>query len=96
MINCIIVDDEPLAIKLLENHISKIENLCIVGTARNAMEAYRLLQSKRLILCFWIFRCRMDGIAFLKSLSQRPKTIFTTAYREFALEGFELEAVDYI
>ncbi|HAY3544276.1 LytR/AlgR family response regulator transcription factor [Elizabethkingia anophelis] len=97
MINCIIVDDEPLAIKLLENHISKIENLCIVGTARNAMEAYRLLQEQTVDLMFLDIQMPdLDGIAFLKSLSQRPKTIFTTAYREFALEGFELEAVDYI
>ncbi|CAM3420412.1 LytTR family DNA-binding domain-containing protein [Elizabethkingia occulta] len=97
MINCIVVDDEPLAIKLLENHISKIENLCIVGTARNAMEAYRLLQTQAVDLMFLdIHMPDLNGIEFLKSLSQRPKTIFTTAYREFALEGFELEAVDYL
>ncbi|GAA3751404.1 MULTISPECIES: LytTR family DNA-binding domain-containing protein [Flavobacterium] len=96
-INCIIVDDEPLAIKLLENHISKIEELHLVGTAGNALEAYKLTKSKTVDLVFLDIQMPdLTGIDFLKSLKNRPKTIFTTAYREFAIEGFELEAVDYI
>lgn len=97
MINCIIIDDEPLAIRLLENHVSKIEGLKLVGTAKNAMEAYMILQTKNVDLMFLDIQMPdMNGIEFLKSLRQKPQTIFTTAYREFAIEGFELEAVDYL
>ncbi|AQX06862.1 two-component system response regulator [Elizabethkingia meningoseptica] len=97
MINCIIVDDEPLAIQLLENHISKVVRLNLTGTAKNALEAYQLLQTKPVDLIFLdIHMPDLNGIDFMKSLKTRPKTIFTTAYREFAVEGFELEAVDYI
>ncbi len=96
-IDCIIVDDEPLAIKLLENHISKIDDLRLVGTARNALEAYKLIKSRQVDLLFLDIQMpNLNGIDFLKSLQNKPKTIFTTAYREFAIEGFELEAVDYI
>ncbi|SIS58889.1 two component transcriptional regulator, LytTR family [Chryseobacterium ureilyticum] len=97
MINCIIVDDEPLAATLLENHISKIDHLKLVGKAENAMEAYKLLQNQTVDLMFLDIQMpHFNGIDFLRSLSQKPRTIFTTAYREFAIEGFELEAVDYI
>lgn len=97
MINCIIVDDEPLAAALLENHISKIDHLKLVGKAENAMEAYKLLQNQTVDLMFLDIQMpHFNGIDFLRSLSQKPRTIFTTAYRGFAIEGFELEAVDYI
>ncbi|HCM34083.1 response regulator transcription factor [Chryseobacterium sp.] len=97
MINCIIVDDEPLAATLLENHISKIDHFKLVGKAENAMEAYKLLQNQKVDLMFLdIHMPHLNGIDFLRSLSQKPKTIFTTAYRDFAIEGFELEAVDYL
>lgn len=96
-IDCIIVDDEPLAVKLLENHISKIDELRLVGTAGNALEAYRLMKLKAVHLIFLDIQMPdLNGIEFLRSLQNKPKTIFTTAYREFAIEGFELEAVDYI
>ncbi|WP_347216111.1 LytTR family DNA-binding domain-containing protein [Chryseobacterium sp.] len=97
MINCIIVDDEPLAATLLENHISKIDHLKLTGKAENALEAYKLLQNQSVDLMFLDIQMpHISGIDFLKSLSQKPKTIFTTAYRDFAIEGFELEAVDYL
>lgn len=97
MINCIIVDDEPLAATLLENHISRIDHLKLIGKAENALDAYKLLQNQTVDLMFLdIEMPHFNGIDFLKSLSQKPKTIFTTAYREFAIEGFELEAVDYL
>lgn len=97
MINCIIIDDEPLAIKLLENHISKIKDLKLVGTEQNAMEAYKILQTQDVDLLFLDIQMPdLSGIDFLKSLNNKPKTIFVTAYREFAVEGFELEAVDYL
>ncbi|WP_223599529.1 LytTR family DNA-binding domain-containing protein [Chryseobacterium sp. GVT01B] len=96
-INCIIVDDEPLAMSLLENHISKIDDLKLVGKAQNAMQAYKILQNQTVDLMFLDIQMpQLSGIDFLKSLPQKPKTIFTTAYRDFAIEGFELEAVDYL
>ncbi|MBB6331005.1 DNA-binding LytR/AlgR family response regulator [Chryseobacterium sediminis] len=97
MINCIIVDDEPLAMSLLENHISKIDDLKLVGKAQNAMQAYKTLQNQTVDLMFLDIQMpHLSGIDFLKSLPQKPQTIFTTAYRDFAIEGFELEAVDYL
>lgn len=98
MINCIIVEDEPLAVTLLENHIAKFETaLKVVGKAANAMEAYHLIQTKNVDLMFLDIQMpHLNGIDFLKSLHHKPKTIFTTAYRDFAIEGFELEAVDYL
>ncbi|MGG5208144.1 LytR/AlgR family response regulator transcription factor [Chryseobacterium sp. MIQD13] len=97
MINCIIVDDEPLAALLLEKHISRIEHLKLAGKAENAMDAYRLLQTKSVDLMFLDIQMpHLTGIDFLRSLPQKPPTIFTTAYRDFAIEGFELEAVDYL
>ena len=97
MINCIIIDDEPLAIRLLENHISKIAELNLVATATHEMEAYRILQTQDVDLLFLDIQMPdLNGIEFLRSLNKRPPTIFTTAYREFAIDGFELEAVDYL
>jgi DNA-binding LytR/AlgR family response regulator len=97
MINCIIVDDEPLAAALLEKHISGIGHLKLAGKAENAMDAYKLLQTKSVDLMFLDIQMpHLTGIDFLRSLPQKPPTIFTTAYRDFAIEGFELEAVDYL
>lgn len=96
-INCIVIDDEPLAIRLLENHIAKIAELKLVATATNALEAYRILQTEQVDLLFLDIQMPdLNGIAFMRSLNKKPPTIFTTAYREFAIEGFELEAVDYL
>ncbi|WP_295220138.1 LytTR family DNA-binding domain-containing protein [uncultured Chryseobacterium sp.] len=96
-INCIIIDDEPLAVRLLENHVSKIAELNLVATAKNALEAYRILQTQEIDLLFLDIQMPdLNGIEFLRSLSKRPSVIFTTAYREFAIDGFELEAVDYL
>lgn len=97
MIKCLIIDDEPLAIELLESHLKKIESLQLVGTARNAMEAHKLLQQQQIDLLFLDIQMpHLSGIELMRSLSVKPKVIFTTAFREFAIEGFELEAVDYI
>ncbi|QDW25257.1 LytR/AlgR family response regulator transcription factor [Pedobacter sp. KBS0701] len=97
MINCIIVDDEPLAVKLLENHISKIEDLKLVAKGKNAFEAYKLLQNHEVDLMFLDIQMPdLNGIEFVKSLTKKPMTIFTTAFREYAIDGFELEAVDYL
>lgn len=97
MINCIIVDDEPLAAALLEKHISRIDRLKVAGKAENAIDAYQLLRTRSVDLMFLDIQMpHLTGIDFLRSLPQKPPTIFTTAHRDFALEGFELEVVDYL
>ncbi len=94
---CIIIDDEPLAIELIKDHVSKFSNLEIVGTCQNAVEGLELLKSKQVDLMFLDIQMPMlTGIEFLKSLSNPPKVIFTTAYREYAIESYELEVVDYL
>ncbi|WP_136667127.1 LytTR family DNA-binding domain-containing protein [Flavobacterium sp. H122] len=96
-IKCLIVDDEPLAIRLIENHISKIDVLEVVATANNAMKAFEILNTHQIDLLFLDIKMpNITGIDFLKSLKHPPKTIFTTAYRDFAIESYELEVVDYL
>jgi DNA-binding LytR/AlgR family response regulator len=96
-IKCVIVDDEELAIDLLENYVSKIENLELAGKCKNAIEAYNLLQKNKIDLLFLDIQMPMlNGIEFLKNISNPPKVIFTTAFTNYAVEGFDLNAVDYL
>lgn len=96
-LNCFIIDDEPLAIEVIENHISKIDNLEIVGTFQNAVKAFQALRETTVDVLFLDIQMpRLTGIEFLRTLKNPPKVIFTTAYREYALEGFELDVVDYL
>jgi DNA-binding LytR/AlgR family response regulator len=94
---CIIVDDEPLAIEILESYVSKVESLELVGTFRNAISAFTFLQERSVDLMFLDIQMpKLSGIDFLKSLKNPPKVIFTTAFRDYAIEGFELEVSDYL
>ncbi len=94
---CLIVDDEPLAIKLIESHIRKLENLEIVDTCTNAMDAFDVLRDKKVDLLFLDIQMpQITGIEFLKTLKNPPEVILTTAYREYALEGYELDVIDYL
>ena len=94
---CLIVDDEPLARDLVRNHIEKLENFEIVGECGNAMQALKVLREKKVDLLFMDIQMpQISGIEFLRTLKQPPKVIITTAYREYALEGFELDVVDYL
>ncbi|WP_420571566.1 LytR/AlgR family response regulator transcription factor [Kordia sp.] len=96
-VKCLLVDDEPLAIKLLENHISKIASFEVVATCNNAMKALEILNTQEIDLLFLDIKMpTMTGIDFLKSLRNPPKTIFTTAYREYALESYDLDVADYL
>jgi len=96
-VKCVLVDDEPLAIKLLENHISKIASFEVVATCNNAMKALEILNTHEVDLLFLDIKMpTMTGIDFLKSLRNPPKTIFTTAYREYALESYDLDVADYL
>lgn len=94
---CLLVDDEPQALKVLESHIGQISDLEIVGMCRNAVEALELLHRKKVDLMFLDIKMpKIIGTDFLRSLSHRPRVIFVTAYRDYAVEGFELDAVDYL
>lgn len=97
MIRCLIVDDEPYARKLLEEFIRKTEELTLVASAKNAMEARTILAKQKIDLLFLDIQMpELTGIDFLKSGSRIPLVVFTTAYAEYALQGFELNAVDYL
>lgn len=96
-IKCLIVDDEPLAIKLIEKHIVQIDALEVVATCNNALKAFEILNNQEIDLLFIDIKMpNMTGIEFLKNIKNPPKTILTTAYRDFAIEGFELGVVDYL
>lgn len=96
-IKCIIIDDEPLAIEIVESYVSRIEQLQLVGTFRNAILAFAFLQQHPVDLIFLDIQMpKLSGIDFLKTLKNPPKVIFTTAYRDYAPESFELEVVDYL
>lgn len=94
---CIIVDDEPLAIEILESYVARIEELELTGTFRNAIAAFSFVQQNPVDLIFLdIEMPKLSGIDFLRTLKNPPKVIITTAYRDYAIEGFELEVVDYL
>lgn len=96
-VRCMVVDDEPLAIQLIENHISKIDSLTIVETCNSAIKAFEILNRTQVDLLFLDIKMpSMTGLQFLRTMKNPPKTIITTAYREFALDGYELEVVDYL
>jgi len=94
---CLIVDDEPLAIEVIENHIDQLEDLEVVATARNAIKAFEILEREDIDLVFLDIQMpKLTGIDFLKSIKNPPKVIFTTAYIDYALESYELDVVDYL
>ncbi len=97
MINVIIVDDEPLAQDVLETYIEKIPELKLIQKCSNALEANEALKSNDIDLMFLDIQMpQLTGIDFLKTLTKPPLVIFTTAYDNYALEGFELNALDYL
>lgn len=96
-INCIIVDDEPIARDILVNHLSLIEAVNIVASCKNAIEAFNIINNKKVDLIFLdISMPSISGLSFAKSINKDIKIIFTTAYREYAVDGFDLQAVDYL
>jgi DNA-binding LytR/AlgR family response regulator len=97
MVNVIIVDDEPLAQDVLETYISKFPELNLVRKCSNALEANEVLKHEDIDLMFLDIQMpQLTGIDFLKTLNKPPLVIFTTAYPNYALEGFELNALDYL
>ncbi|UZR92465.1 LytR/AlgR family response regulator transcription factor [Chondrinema litorale] len=96
-VRCLIVDDEPLALDVLENYIERLDTLELVARCKNAIEAYNKIQTEKIDLLFLDIQMpKLTGIDFMKSVKNPPKVIFTTAYREYAIEGYELDAVDYL
>lgn len=96
-VNCIIVDDEPLARALLEDHISNTPGLTLVASCENALAADTFLKNNKIDLMFLDIELPLlKGNNFLKGLKVPPAVIITTAYREYAVEGYELDVVDYL
>ena len=94
---CIIIDDEPLARELIASHLANFENFELIDSFENALEAYTFLEHNSVDLVFLdIEMPLMKGNDFLKKLQNPPKVIFTTAYREYAIEGYELNVIDYL
>lgn len=97
MLNCIVVDDEPVAREVLENHLEKISTIRVLASCKNAMEAFEVINSQAVDLVFLdINMPEVSGLSFARSMSKDVKVIFTTAYRDYAVDGFDLKAVDYL
>ena len=97
IISCLIVDDESIAREVIASHLAKIANIRIVASCKNAMEAFYWINNETIDLLFLdINMPELSGISFAKTINKDIKIIFTTAYRDFAVEGFELKAVDYL
>jgi len=97
MINCIIVDDEPHAIEVLDHYVKQTPHLHLVATFTNPIEALHLVGQQKIDLVFLDIQMpEISGIDFIKAIQGKSKVILTTAYSEFALEGYELYVVDYL
>lgn len=94
---CVILDDEPFAHQVLEHYINETPELMLLAKFRNAVEAFEYLSKNQIDLLFLDIEMPLvDGVSFLKALTEKPRTIFTTAYKQYAFEGFELGVVDYL
>ena len=97
MLKCIAIDDEPLALRQISAYIAKIPYLELAATFNNAIEAQQRLASERVDLIFVdINMPDLNGVDFVRALTDRPMVVFTTAYSEYAIDGFKLDAVDYL
>jgi len=97
IIQCLIVDDEPVAREILENHLAKIETINVLACCKSAVEAFNVINAERVDLIFLdINMPEISGLSFARSINKNIKIIFTTAYREYAVDGFDLQAVDYL
>ena len=97
MINCIALDDEPLALDLIEDNIRKVPFLHLVKKCNNSMEASEVMSKEKIDLIFLdIEMPNISGIGFMKSLAYKPMVILITAYEKYAIEGFEQDVLDYL
>ncbi len=96
-INCLIVDDEATAREILTTYVSHVTELNLVASCSNAQQAFEVLEKERIDLIFLDIKMPgISGITLAKALKDEVKVIFTTAYRDYAVEGFDLQAVDYL
>lgn len=94
---CLIIDDEPLAIKLIKTHLSKLDSFEVAGECSNALKAVEFLKREHIDLMFLdINMPEITGLDFLKSLPNPPYVIITTAYREYAIDGYDLDVIDFL
>lgn len=95
--SCIIIDDEPIALRVIGGYIEKIDDIAVAGSFTNALDALKILRNQKVDLIFLdIEMPGINGLDFLKSIPQPPKVIFTTAYRNYAAEAFDVDALDYL
>lgn len=96
-IRCLIVDDEPPAVELLDSYCSMIDQLRVVGMSHSALNAFELLKEHEIDLLFLDIQMPvLNGLDFIKALKNPPAIILTTAYREYALDGYDLDIIDYL
>ncbi|MDT7832288.1 response regulator transcription factor [Flavobacteriaceae bacterium S356] len=96
-IHCIIVDDEPIARDIIATHVEKIPSLNLIASCKNVIDATEVLRSQKVDLVFLdINMPEISGLSLAKTIQNKTKVIFTTAYREYAIDGFDLHAVDYL
>lgn len=96
-IKCIIVDDEPLALEVLKSHLAKMETIELAATCNDAIEAYEILKKSKVDLMFLdINMPEMKGTELVKALKDPPAIVFTTAHREYAIESYNLNVLDYL
>ena len=96
-IRCLLVDDEPIALDVLASYVGQVDALELVGQCRSAVDAFTVLRSKPIDLLFLDIQMpRLTGFDLLRPLGYRPKVIFTTAFREYALDSYEFDVVDFL
>ncbi|MBR5087631.1 MAG: response regulator transcription factor [Muribaculaceae bacterium] len=97
MIRCVIIDDEPLALQQMEGYIKKVPYLELVASCQSAVDAKEIIENERVDAMFCDINLpELNGLDFVKSLDNPPMVVFTTAYSEYAVEGFQLNAIDYL
>ncbi|TMM57287.1 response regulator transcription factor [Maribacter algarum] len=97
MIRCLIIDDEPLAIEVLKMHLAQLSEMHVVGSFANPVESLETIRNEKIDLIFLDIEMPvLSGIDFVKNIALAPKVIFTTAYRNYAIESYELDVVDYL